>query len=177
MSNASPEVSIIVPVYNNYYYLNKCLDSLVSQTLSSIEIICIDDGSDDGSGALIDEWAGKDSRIKAVHEKNSGVAHARNVGLDIAQGRYILFVDSDDYIAYRSCEFLCEVADATEADIVVFGGMTFPGFGELDWGFSHADEVVVNDWIRALFYVGGSLPLMCNKFYSRRLLNDRFKGD
>ena len=95
----NPKVSIIVPVYNVESYLAQCLDSLIEQTLTDIEILCLDDGSTDGSPELLDAYAAKDARIRALHRENCGVAETRNVGVGLARGEYILFVDSDDYIA------------------------------------------------------------------------------
>lgn len=92
-------VSIIVPVYNVEQYLERCLDSLVNQTLKDIEIILVDDGSTDDSGNICDKYAKKDKRIKVIHKENGGLSDARNIGLSIARGKYIGFVDSDDFIS------------------------------------------------------------------------------
>lgn len=91
-------VSVIVPVYNVEPYLSKSLDSIISQTYSNIEIILVDDGSKDASGKICDEYAARDSRIRVLHKKNGGVSRARNVGLDLASGEYVSFVDGDDVI-------------------------------------------------------------------------------
>ena len=93
-----PKISIIVPVCNVEKYLSKCLDSIVNQTLKEIEIICIDDGSTDDSGAILDSYSQKDSRIKVIHKKNSGYGNSMNVGMDCAEGEYIGIVESDDCI-------------------------------------------------------------------------------
>ena len=122
----SPTISIVVPVYNTQRYLQECLDSLLKQSLSDIEIICIDDGSTDGSPAMIDEAASADPRVKAIHQANAGVSAARNHGLELARGTYVLFVDSDDFIRHDTCELLHKVAERDTADIIVFGGKTFP---------------------------------------------------
>ena len=98
MTNNQPKVSVIIPIYNVEKYLRKCLDSVIQQTYSNLEIICIDDGSPDNCGAIIDEYAQKDKRVIVIHQKNSGVSTARNRGLDIATGEYITFVDPDDWI-------------------------------------------------------------------------------
>ena len=98
MLDNSPKVSVIIPIYNVEKYLRKCLDSVIQQTYSNLEIICIDDGSPDNCGAIIDEYAQKDKRVIVIHQKNSGVSTARNRGLDIATGDYITFVDPDDWI-------------------------------------------------------------------------------
>lgn len=94
----TPKVSIIVPCYRVEKYLNRCLNSLVNQTLKDIEIILVDDGSPDRVPEMCDDWAAKDSRIKVIHKQNAGLGFARNSGLDIATGEYVAFVDSDDYV-------------------------------------------------------------------------------
>lgn len=91
-------VSIIVPVYNTGKYLYKCLDSILNQTLQEIELILVDDGSDDNSGAICDFYSERDKRVRVIHKKNEGVSIARNVGMQAAKGEYIGFVDSDDWI-------------------------------------------------------------------------------
>lgn len=98
------KVSIIVPVYNVEKYLDECINSLINQTMQEIQILLIDDGSSDRSGKMIDEYAATDSRILAFHKENGGQSSARNFGLHHATGEYILYVDSDDYIAINSCE-------------------------------------------------------------------------
>lgn len=92
------KVSCIVPVYNVEKYLSKCIKSILNQTYKHIELILIDDGSSDASGEICDEWAGNDNRVKVIHQANSGVSVARNVGIFEATGDYICFVDSDDYL-------------------------------------------------------------------------------
>ena len=92
-------ISVIVPVYNVEEYLDRCIESIVNQTYKNLEILLIDDGSTDNSYNICDKWAKKDNRIKVVHKENGGVSSARNVGLDVATGDYIGFVDSDDYIS------------------------------------------------------------------------------
>ncbi len=94
----SPIITVIIPVYNVEKYLRKCLDSVINQTYTNLEIICVDDGSSDNSGAILDEYAQKDSRIIVIHQGNAGVSAARNKGLDMATGEYIAFVDSDDWL-------------------------------------------------------------------------------
>lgn len=89
-------VTIIVPVYNTGAYLSPCLESLIAQTHRDLEIILVDDGSTDGSGAICDDFARRDERIKVIHQKNSGVSAARNAGLENASGTYLTFVDADD---------------------------------------------------------------------------------
>lgn len=94
------KLSIIIPIYNVENYIKICFDSIIRQkNMNEIEVICIDDGSTDNSGIICDQYAKKDKRFKVIHQKNLGVAMARNVGLDIAQGKYIAWIDPDDYIA------------------------------------------------------------------------------
>ncbi len=112
-------VSIIVPVYNVAAYLDKCLDSICRQTYRNLEIILVDDGSADSSGEICDEYAAKDCRIRVIHQKNRGVAGARKEGARLARGRYIGFVDGDDWIDRRMYQFLVEDIKKAEADISI----------------------------------------------------------
>lgn len=115
-------ISIIIPVYNVKDYLDRCMDSIVNQTYINIEIILIDDGSDDGSGEMCDRWARQDCRIKVFHKTNGGLSSARNLGLDKAAGKYIGFVDSDDYIKEDMYELLLAGMEK-EIDIACCGTM------------------------------------------------------
>lgn len=99
-------ISIIIPVYNVENYIKRAINSVIEQTYKNLEIILIDDGSKDSSGAICDEFADMDSRIKVIHQKNFGVSAARNAGIRIATGKYIAFVDPDDVISNRMYEFL-----------------------------------------------------------------------
>lgn len=114
-------VSVIIPVFNTHEYLRECLDSVCNQTYSLLEIILIDDGSADGSSEICDEYAAKDSRIHVVHQINAGQSAARNVALDLAQGAYIIFVDSDDVIDAALIEMLHTVVVGAEADAALGG--------------------------------------------------------
>lgn len=116
-----PIISVIIPVYKVEKYLKQCVDSVINQTIKDIEIILVDDGSPDGCPALIDMYASKDKRIKAIHQENKGLGGARNTGLEVAQGDYIAFVDSDDWIAPEFCEKLYKRAIETEADLILTG--------------------------------------------------------
>lgn len=93
-----PLISVVVPVYKVEAYLDRCIRSIVEQTYSNLEILLVDDGSPDSSGAICDRWAAKDSRIRVIHKENAGAGAARNTALDVAQGEWIAFVDSDDYL-------------------------------------------------------------------------------
>ena len=106
MNNGRPLISIIVPIYNAEKYLKQCVDSLVNQTYTNLEIILVNDGSKDSSKKICDEYAEKDTRITVIHKENEGVSETRNKGIDIANGSYIMFVDSDDWIEPDMCEVL-----------------------------------------------------------------------
>ena len=112
------KVSIIVPVYNIENYIRVCVESILAQTYESFELILVDDGSKDNSGILCDEYAAIDSRVKVIHKENGGVSSARNTGLQQAKGKWIMYVDGDDWIEPDMIESLIETAKATEADLV-----------------------------------------------------------
>lgn len=115
------KVSIIVPVYNVEKYLSKCLESLINQTLKDIEVICVNDGSTDNSLSILKEYANKDSRIKIIDKQNEGVSVARNTGIEVATGQYLMFVDSDDYLVENACEKALNTIEHNESDICIFG--------------------------------------------------------
>ena len=112
-------ISIIIPLHNVEKYLNKCIQSVVNQTYENLDIILIDDGSTDRCPQICDEWAEKDLRIRTIHKTYGGVADARNVGLSAANGEYIGFVDSDDYVENTMFEHLYKVLKETNADISI----------------------------------------------------------
>lgn len=110
-------ISVIVPIYNVEKYLDKCIQSIIGQTYKNLEIILVDDGSKDNSGKICDKYAKEDSRIKVIHKKNGGMSDARNKGLEAASGKYIQFVDSDDYMAENMMEILHKDLIENDADI------------------------------------------------------------
>ncbi len=114
-----PKISVIVPVYKAEKFIVECVDSILKQSFSDIELILVNDGSPDNSGAICDEYALKDNRIKVFHQENGGVCSARNKGLDNATGKYIFFVDSDDYIAEDTLEVLYNDLVKNNADISI----------------------------------------------------------
>lgn len=119
--SALPKVSVILPIMNVEKFLDQCLQSVVDQTLKDIEIICVDDGSTDGSGAIIDKFAAADQRIIAIHKENGGYGKAVNVGLDAASGEYVGIVEPDDYIDPKMYETLYVAAEKTGKPDVVKG--------------------------------------------------------
>lgn len=132
-----PELSIIVPVYKVEKYLPRCIDSILVQTFGDFELILIDDGSPDGCGRICDEYARKDKRIVVIHQKNMGVSAARNAGLDIARGRYIGFVDSDDWIEPQMYEVMMDAIRENGADMAVCGVR----YADEDGKFTRADRL------------------------------------
>lgn len=118
--------SVIVPVYKVEAYLPRCIESILNQTVSDFELILVDDGSPDRSGAICDEYAAKDSRIRVIHQANGGVSRARNAGLDAARGEYIVFVDSDDYV---DAEYLQKFDDC-DGELKI-SGYQIEGYGYL----------------------------------------------
>lgn len=121
MKKEDAKVSIIVPVYNVEKYLKECVNSLINQTYSNLEIILIDDGSTDNSPIICDNFKAKDKRIKVIHKRNEGLGLTRNVGIDKATGKYIYFVDSDDYIDLNTIKECVELAEKYDLQIVTFG--------------------------------------------------------
>ena len=139
-----PYFSIIIPVYNVAPYLRECLDSVLAQTFTDWEAICVDDGSTDGSGEILDEYAAKDKRFRVIHQKNAGVSAARNVALDETRGEWLEFIDADDSIVPDALSRFVSVAN--KADVVFFGCiMTLrDGFRRAyilpDWAVSPVEE-------------------------------------
>lgn len=145
-------VSVVVPVYNVENYLERCVDSIVKQTFSNLEIILVDDGSVDNSGVLCDEYKRKDDRIKVIHKQNGGLSDARNKGIDIAAGEYITFVDSDDFIHEKYVETLLERLLQCNAQVAICGEQRFeaeddlielqPTYGSVVYGGIEALEMM-----------------------------------
>ena len=122
-----PKISVIIPVYNVEKYLRECLDSVVNQTLKDIEIICVDDGSTDSSGRILDEYASKDDRIKVLHKENGGYGKAMNIGIDNATGEYIGIVEPDDFINLNMYETLYNIAIKNDVDFIKSDFYRFKG--------------------------------------------------
>lgn len=133
---SKPKVSVIIPVYNTQQYLKRCLDSVLSQKLEDIEVICVNDGSTDASGMVLNEYAQRDSRIKVIHKPNGGLVSARKAGVEAACGEYIGYVDSDDYIEPDMYENLYKTANTNNVDLVTCGYML-----EGNYTTTHLDTV------------------------------------
>lgn len=114
-------ISVVVPVYNVAAYLEMCLQSLLAQDYAALEVLLIDDGSTDDSGKICDAYAAQDSRIRVIHQKNGGAAAAKNAGLRVAAGEYLMFLDSDDYLEPGACRHVVELLERHGADVVQCG--------------------------------------------------------
>ncbi|MBM6871536.1 glycosyltransferase family 2 protein [Pseudoflavonifractor phocaeensis] len=165
-------ISIIVPAYNIQPYLSRCLESLCRQTHSNLEVIVVDDGSTDGTGRLLDDWASRDSRIIAIHQPNGGVTRARRSGMERASGAYIGFVDGDDVAEPDMFEILLSDAKTYHADIAHCGyQMVFPD-GHIDYYYG-SGKVLEQDQQKGIIdLLEGKLvePGLCNKLYHRSLI-------
>lgn len=127
-----PKISVVIPVYNTQDYLEECLKSVEKQTLKNIEIICVNDGSTDSSAEILEDHKNKDKRIKIITQENAGLAQARNAGMEVAQGEYIAFLDSDDFMLPYAYQFLYDSAKKYDVDVLEFGVYTFPDGTEFD---------------------------------------------
>lgn len=129
------KISVIIPVYNAEKTLKKCLDSILNQSLKEIEIILINDGSKDKSDGICQNYVKKDTRILYINKSNEGCSITRNLGIDIAKGKYITFVDSDDYLEKEMYKSMYNIAKKDNSDIVVCG------FNILDEKYNHLEKV------------------------------------
>lgn len=167
-----PLISVIVPVYKVEQYLDKCVSSIVNQTYKNLEIILVDDGSPDNCPAMCDEWAKRDSRIKAIHQENQGGGAARNVGLDVAKGNMIAFVDSDDYIEPHMYEHLHDLliqgADIAECEFV----KTFDDEAAFEYGDFAVTTYTAQEAIAAHIQDRCFRQLIWNKLYLRETIGE-----
>ena len=168
-ANGKPLVSVIVPVWNVEPYLRECLDSVLRQSIGieRIELIAVNDGSTDGSGQILDEYAARQSQVRVVHQANSGgPGGPRNVGFDLARGRYVFFLDGDDYFGPEALERLVAMAERNDSDIVlgrivgVDGRRTFRGAGVFRRNLDHAD-------LEHVYRSGSVLKLFRRAFFER----------
>lgn len=113
------KISVIVPIYNVEQYLEKCIKSICRQSYSNLEIILVDDGSPDHCGEICESWKQEDDRIRVIHKENGGLSDARNAGIEIATGEYLVFIDSDDYIHPNMIEYLYQACEQNQAEIAV----------------------------------------------------------
>lgn len=174
-----PKISVIVPVYNVEQYLAACVQSVLAQTYRDFELILVDDGSPDRCGALCDGYALQDGRVRVVHKKNGGLSSARNAGLDVMQGQYVTFIDSDDVVHPQYLEILLGLLERENADI----SMCYYDFfsTEGDWYSEHTDlkdisgEMLWTDELLADFIDHCrkvSLVSQCMKLYKSQIFSD-----
>lgn len=170
----SAKISVIVPVYNVAPYLTQCIESLCRQTFSKLEIILVDDGSTDESGKICDEFAKKDPRILVIHKKNEGLSSARNAGLSVASGKYIGFVDGDDFVSCEMYQKLYKIAESYESEIVCCQFQT--SNGEITEKAEGSETVTVLDTKQAVkkFFLREITESVWDKLFSRRLFDDLF---
>lgn len=165
-----PKVSVVIPVYNTSKYMHQCLDTVCGQTLREIEIICVDDGSSDNSVEILEEYAARDERVHILHHPHKdgiGAAGARNMGIEIAQGEYIIFLDSDDYFDLELLEKTYNRAKECDADIVMYDAVRFDNnTGNILLDFSHLNKTLLpkeeiftwRDYPEYFFQASGSAP-------------------
>lgn len=177
-SDRAPTISIITPVYNVEKYIRRCLTSINNQTFNDFEVILVDDGSTDNSGAICDQWAKADERFTVIHQKNSGAGAARNAGLKIARGKYIGFVDSDDWIDPQMYKVLiealennaeCDIADCNIKRVSNYYLNSSSDIDSLKYIYKNIEDV----WLD-FFRVNGedSNYSICTKLIKNEILKD-----
>lgn len=174
-----PKISIIVPIYNVEKYLKKCIESIINQTLDDLELILVNDGSEDNSAEICDDYVKRDKRIIVIHKENGGVSSARNAGIDVAKGQFIGFVDPDDYLEMDALEYLYNMAINNKADIVcyrmkTYKNMKLPSYeSEKECIKCYYGKEIINQQLK----YGEFLHSTCNKLYSNKFfynLDNRF---
>lgn len=169
MDNALPLISVIIPVYNVEKYLKRCMDSVLNQTYTNLEIVLVDDGSTDQSGKLCDSYEQIDFRIKVIHKRNGGVSDARNVGVENTKGQYITFIDPDDevewdyieYLYHLICKYNCQIASCAAQVIVEANGNIYKQ--EAD-----ADEILsAHDGLKNILYQKNIGVSVWGKLYAK----------
>jgi glycosyltransferase involved in cell wall biosynthesis len=167
-------ISIIIPVYNAEYFLNKCLNSIINQTYNRLEIIIVNDGSTDGSKEIIDTYSDEDERIIVIHKENGGIGSAYKVAFKIITGEYVLFVDSDDWLELNAIELLVNLSNKTNADMVLFGLREYDELGNIinTQEFKSLDEVKTsNTEILRLHFEYFKHPTLC-RLWKRTLFHE-----
>lgn len=165
------KISIIVPVYNVENYLDRCISSILNQTYSDFELILIDDGSPDSSPAMCDKYARENEKIKVIHKENAGPSSARNRGLELAQGEYVLFVDSDDFVEPEYIETLVTPAESGTADMVVSNAFLLDkGADKAPISSNESFVVDAKDFLKIGY--GVMLGSIWNKLYCRAIIKE-----
>lgn len=166
------KISVIVPIYKVEDYLHRCIDSIINQTYTNLEIILVDDGSPDNCPMICDEYAKKDSRIKVIHKKNEGVAVARNVGIDIAAGKYIMFIDSDDFIEKDMIKSMLTDLINNKVDIAVCNTKYI--YSNLEKIKDNRENMILNNYEAMQEYVNNGVlrGVVWGQLYKKDLIND-----
>lgn len=173
------KVSVIVPVYNVENYLEECLNSIINQTLKEIEIICIDDGSDDGSLNILRKFEKIDDRINVFSQENSGLAATRNLGIKLSKGEYIYFIDGDDYLELEALDELYRISKRTDCDLIIFKLLNFYDETREKFKSSYYEMSCLNNFKNKLFEYSEVGDKFCNvavsapgKFFKKELISD-----
>ena len=161
-------ISVIVPVYNVEEYLNGCIDSIVNQTYKNLEIILVDDGSTDSCPKICDQWSKKDKRIRVIHKKNGGVSSARNLGLEVAKGSYISFVDSDDYLEKNMYSTIIDKMCEENCDIIAFNYYIVDKKNKT----VAISKKIEEDFSKELLDDNGIRGFVWNKVYTKKILDN-----
>ena len=180
-------VSVIVPVYNTEKFLHRCIDSILNQNLTDMEVILVDDGSTDSSGEICDEYEKVDSRVKVIHQSNAGLSEARNAGLSIAVGKYIAFVDSDDYLPNKADIYSSAVSalEQNDVDIMAWLWQFQDDNGRMVIDSKNVPEffqgkMTTHELAKGLYYgsyANGLVVCVCNKLYKKDFIeNQMFSG-
>ena len=163
-------ISVIVPVYNVERYLEKCIASICAQTFTELQIILVDDGATDRSGAICDEWAKKDPRIRVIHKENGGLSDARNAGIEVASGAWYMFIDSDDTITPDTIERLYLAAAQHQCEMAVCNMVRIYDDGATEPFYAPVSELTI--WEGQKRFETLKQPSACNKLFQADLFQD-----
>lgn len=172
----NPLISVIVPIYKVEAYLPRCIDSIIFQTYDNLEIILVDDGSPDGCGKICDSYAEQDSRIRVIHKENAGLGYARNSGLEICTGKYIMFVDSDDYLKRDCVEILYHrlINDSSDIAISNYIKVFDDGLSKAGTCKCFEKDVVTRHMLLETFYLHCVYVTAWGKLYKRSVFENIF---
>lgn len=165
--SANPLISVIVPIYGAEQYLDRCVESIVNQSYTNLEILLIDDESPDSCPAMCDAWAVKDHRVKVIHQQNKGPSGSRNAGLDLAEGDYISFVDSDDYIELNLFDLMLHAIHVTNSDIAILDEHNC----KINTKDIKNNLATYNQEETVLYIISTLNNSPCNKLYKRNIID------
>ncbi len=178
-----PKVSVIIPIFNLEKYLNPCLDSFIRDSIADMEVVLVDDGSSDRSGAIVDAWSKRDKRVKPIHQSNAGQSTARNNGLKVARGEYVYFLDGDDLLKPAAISEFYHFSKKNKLDVLYFDAESFFESEELQSDYFHYTSYYKRDMTATGVMTGAEMlllqsrtrsikPSVCLQFYRRRFLTD-----